>query len=362
MTTTLTPRAPATSAQPGKPPLGHRVANSALAVLVAAAALVGPPAEPDVPSHFARGFSHAQEALIEWAIGRFADAGLELPPLEFVHYPTREPCRGARGLYTGDRSRATIRICVREASPFAELLLLHEIAHAWDGYALTDGRPRSVPPAAPPGGVVGQRLGAVAHLRSRTGGPDHRLGTHRSPHPHRHHPPQRLSRSSDRLRPSHRTPTVAPLHRPMRQGSMSLTARRCTEPRTNRSAPLALPPARRLPVQNDVVHVTATGHRTTRRCSPTSGRHPYRSTDPGALSGGWDSQAMGPRRAGRPSHNTLGEIAGSMAEVPLGHRPGRSRRGWARARFARAGRSWAGHAGRPLAKGRFARPQSRPMI
>jgi hypothetical protein len=136
----LTQRAPATSAHPGKPPLGHRVANSALAVLVAVVALVGPPAEPDVPFHSARGFSHAQEALIEWAIGRFADAGLELPPLEFVHYPTREPCRGARGFYTGDRSRATIRICVREASPFADLLLLHEIAHALDGYALTDRR------------------------------------------------------------------------------------------------------------------------------------------------------------------------------------------------------------------------------
>ena len=140
MTTTLTPRAPATSAQPGKPPLGHRVANSALAVLVAAAALVGPPAEPDESSHSARGFSHAQEALIEWAIGLFADAGLELPPLKFVHYPTREPCRGARGLYTGDRTPATIRICTPEAGPFAESLFLHEIAHAWDRYTLTDRR------------------------------------------------------------------------------------------------------------------------------------------------------------------------------------------------------------------------------
>jgi hypothetical protein len=140
VTTTLTSRAPATSAQPGKPPLGHRVANSALAVLVAAVALVGQPEGPNEASHSARGFSHAQEALIERAIGRFADAGLELPPIKFVHYPTREPCRGARGFYTGDRTRATIRICVREASPFAELLLLHEIAHAWDGYTLTDRR------------------------------------------------------------------------------------------------------------------------------------------------------------------------------------------------------------------------------
>jgi hypothetical protein len=140
VTTTLTSRAPATDAQPGKPPLGHRVANSALAVLVAAVALVALPEVPNEASHSARGFSNAQEALIEWAIGLYADAGLELPPLRFVHYPTREPCRGARGLYTGGRTPATIRICTREAGPFAESLFLHEIAHAWDGYTLTDRR------------------------------------------------------------------------------------------------------------------------------------------------------------------------------------------------------------------------------
>jgi hypothetical protein len=120
----------------------HRrlVASSALAVLVASTALVGRLAEPDEASYSANGFSHAQAALIEWAISLYADAGLELPPLEFVRHPTREPCRGARGLYTGDRSPATIRICTPEAGPFAEVLVLHEIAHAWDGSALTDRR------------------------------------------------------------------------------------------------------------------------------------------------------------------------------------------------------------------------------
>ncbi|HET6835383.1 MAG TPA: hypothetical protein VFH30_16075, partial [Acidimicrobiales bacterium] len=32
------------------------------------------------------------------------------------------------------------RICMPEAGRFAEVLFLHEIAHAWDGYGLTDRR------------------------------------------------------------------------------------------------------------------------------------------------------------------------------------------------------------------------------
>jgi hypothetical protein len=118
--------------------LRRLVAGSALGVLVASTALVSPRAEPKEASYSAKGFSHAQVELIEWAIGLYADAGLELPRLEFVRHPTREPCRGARGLYIGDRSPATIRICTQEAGPFAESLFLHEIAHAWDGYAVTD--------------------------------------------------------------------------------------------------------------------------------------------------------------------------------------------------------------------------------
>jgi hypothetical protein len=86
------------------------------------------------------GFSHAQAALIDWAMGLYADAGLELPPLEFVHCATREPCRGGRGFYTGARSPATIRICIPEAGRSAQSVFLHEIAHAWDAYTLDNHR------------------------------------------------------------------------------------------------------------------------------------------------------------------------------------------------------------------------------
>jgi hypothetical protein len=120
--------------------LRRLVASAALGVLVASTALVGPHGEPNRASYSADGFSHAQAALIDGAIGLYADAGLELPPLEFIRYPTREPCRGARGFYAGGSSPATIRICIPEAGRFAESLFLHEIAHAWDAYALTDRR------------------------------------------------------------------------------------------------------------------------------------------------------------------------------------------------------------------------------
>jgi hypothetical protein len=120
--------------------LRRLAASSALGGLVVSLAVVGTHGEPNRASYSVTGFSHAQAALIDWAIGLYADAGLELPPLRFERYPARGPCHGARGLYTGDRSPATIRICTPEAGPFAESLFLHEIAHAWDGYALTNRR------------------------------------------------------------------------------------------------------------------------------------------------------------------------------------------------------------------------------
>jgi len=118
--------------------LSRLATGSALGVLVAATAFVGPHDEPDRFSYSATGFSHAQAALIDWTIGLYADAGLELPLLDFVSYPTGEPCRGARGFYAGGRSPAKIRVCTPEAGPFAESLFLHEVAHAWDAYALSD--------------------------------------------------------------------------------------------------------------------------------------------------------------------------------------------------------------------------------
>ena len=62
-----------------------------------------------------------QRATIEWAIGRFADAGLELPDLR-VSFPAF--CEGKGGLYRGDGEIEFCRVSDR--------LVLHELAHAWD--------------------------------------------------------------------------------------------------------------------------------------------------------------------------------------------------------------------------------------
>jgi hypothetical protein len=92
------------------------------------------------PSHTATRFRAAQEATIDWAVGLFDEAGLSLPGIDFVLDTTVEPCHGRRGWYSGADGRPVIHICTHEGGPVPELLILHELAHAWDGHTLTDER------------------------------------------------------------------------------------------------------------------------------------------------------------------------------------------------------------------------------
>jgi hypothetical protein len=71
-------------------------------------------------------------ARVEWALGRFAAAGLPLPPMEIsVHRHTR-PCDGNNGLYRHGPP-VEVHICsVGDADTRpARLITLHELAHAW---------------------------------------------------------------------------------------------------------------------------------------------------------------------------------------------------------------------------------------
>jgi hypothetical protein len=164
VTTTLIPRAPATGATPRTARGGHPALEIALGLvmvlaggfvatwtttdatdhhatklLAPAAAVADAPAAAS-PSHTLTGFTAAQEATIGWALGLFDEAGLPLPRIDFVLHTTVEPCHGRRGWYSGAHDRPVIRICTHEGGPVPEPLILHELAHAWDGHLLTDQR------------------------------------------------------------------------------------------------------------------------------------------------------------------------------------------------------------------------------
>lgn len=83
-----------------------------------------------------------QERLVDWAIGRYAAAGLELPPVSLAFSSTREPCDGNAGLF---RSHPEARIDLCPSGPLdgtaARKTILHELAHAWtDAFLSADDR------------------------------------------------------------------------------------------------------------------------------------------------------------------------------------------------------------------------------
>lgn len=70
-----------------------------------------------------------QSAAITWAIGRYAEAGLELPLLAIVVHPTSDGCGGNRGQYHVVASADVIDLC-DTSTP----VILHELAHAWTAH------------------------------------------------------------------------------------------------------------------------------------------------------------------------------------------------------------------------------------
>jgi hypothetical protein len=79
-----------------------------------------------------------EQALVDWATDRFAQAGLELPELTVRFDPTGELCDNAEGLYRhGPNTERAVTICTPDFDTFASQLghrrtLLHEFGHAWD--------------------------------------------------------------------------------------------------------------------------------------------------------------------------------------------------------------------------------------
>ena len=84
--------------------------------------------------------SRSDAALAEWALTRFDRAGLVLPPLVISFHDDRPGCGGNFGLYRSG-APAQVDICGFNWDRFvvtAKMTMLHELAHAWIGHALTE--------------------------------------------------------------------------------------------------------------------------------------------------------------------------------------------------------------------------------
>ena len=105
--------------------------------VVAQVASTSASARPDitftnVPEH--------QIELMEWAMALFDEAGLELPPIDVQGHRSTEACDGREGLHRYEDGRSTIHLCTRRSRRSEELLVVHELAHAWDRQSLAPER------------------------------------------------------------------------------------------------------------------------------------------------------------------------------------------------------------------------------
>lgn len=92
------------------------------------------PAPQEAPS--VRIVTERRRDLAEWALARFAAAGLELPALEIAIHPGIEDCKGNNGLYRNTGSEIEVHVCAPWPSRI-ERALLHELGHAWADATLT---------------------------------------------------------------------------------------------------------------------------------------------------------------------------------------------------------------------------------
>jgi hypothetical protein len=77
--------------------------------------------------------AEADTELADWALGRFEQAGLKLPPLSIAFHDEKEACSGHYGFYRPS-TPARIDICGFNRNRFLvtpKRTMLHELAHAW---------------------------------------------------------------------------------------------------------------------------------------------------------------------------------------------------------------------------------------
>ena len=71
-------------------------------------------------------------ARVEWALGRFAAAGLHLPPLDISFHESGGGCHGHPGYFRNVSGLAVIDVCMP-----TKHMILHELAHAWAFWAVS---------------------------------------------------------------------------------------------------------------------------------------------------------------------------------------------------------------------------------
>jgi hypothetical protein len=73
-----------------------------------------------------------EKDLVDWAVGRFEMAGLELPAVLIRFHEDKLACKGALGLYhPGDAPRVELCLDQKARAIAGKLTTLHELAHAW---------------------------------------------------------------------------------------------------------------------------------------------------------------------------------------------------------------------------------------
>lgn len=137
LSSTLTQTAPA--AQPAE--IAHHVTSSLVTTPAmdrspqrTGALFINDP-NPDTPASRLTvvGGTEEQRETADWAVAHFVDAGLELPELVIAIHASDEACEGFDGAFRGREIPARLDVC----NPH-RLIILHELAHAWDHHTLTD--------------------------------------------------------------------------------------------------------------------------------------------------------------------------------------------------------------------------------
>jgi len=117
----------------GTPPAQSTPENQLAAMPPTSTAVPAPPAEQVIHTDNAE-----LEALSAWALGRFAEAGLDLPSIDLYFYSNNKPCKGYSALHRRSEAGSQIDVCSVTRTPKLEATILHEMAHAWAAHTLTD--------------------------------------------------------------------------------------------------------------------------------------------------------------------------------------------------------------------------------